>query len=114
MSDDYYLIARETTVPSAGVPVVRFTLTGEFDLGASDDLREALFEVVDAGGVGDIVVDLAGVEFIDSEAIGALLDGSLAARRAGAGFCLVRPQPLVRRVFTIIQMQHLFEDDPQG
>jgi anti-sigma B factor antagonist len=53
-------------------------VSGDFDHGSSDAFRDSLDGVL--GARRPIVVDLTGVEFIDSSGLGALLD---AHRRAG-------------------------------
>ena len=106
MTDDYFSIDRAA---ADGTPVTRIRLSGEFDLSARDELREVLLEAVDGGGAEQIEVDLAGVRFMDSEGVSALLDGWTAADAAGVGFLLQRPTPLVHRIFEVIGMTHLFD-----
>ena len=64
-----------------GAVVVR--LTGELDLYNADTLRESLFEAADAAPAR-LVVDLGGVTFIDSTALGVLIESRsrLVNRRA--------------------------------
>jgi anti-anti-sigma factor len=50
-----------------------------------------------------IIVDLAGLEFIDASGIAALVHGRRHARDAGGDVLLAAPQRLVRQVLTIIR-----------
>jgi anti-sigma B factor antagonist len=49
-----------------------------------------------------IIVDLAGLEFIDASGIAALSRGRRHARNAGGDLLLAAPQRLVRRVLAIL------------
>jgi anti-anti-sigma factor len=80
-------------------------LGGELDITARDDLREA----IRAGlASGDVVIDLEAVTFIDSEALGALIDGYNAARVKPAGFRVVNANGLVARVLKVSGALELF------
>ncbi|MEU4427684.1 STAS domain-containing protein [Actinoplanes sp. NPDC024001] len=114
MQDDYFTIAREA-VPSRsdarGGAVIR--LGGEFDLSASDDLRAVLLDTVDAGGTTLIILDMGDVKFFDSEAINAVMEGYVAAEKVGITFRLARADGIVKRVFEVLGLAHLFGvDDP--
>ena len=65
-----------------GVPVV--AVHGELDLAGAPDLRRALSEAIDENPGRQVVVDLEGVEFIDSAGLG-VLAGGLQRARAGEG-----------------------------
>ncbi|GAA1640270.1 STAS domain-containing protein [Actinoplanes couchii] len=114
MPDDYYSIslAPVDTGPG-GQPTRRVLLTGEFDIDTREELTSRLLDVVEttAGGPGGgrIVVDLAGVRFIDSEALGGIIDGYQAADRAGLDFRIANPAGIVKRLFEIIGLDHLLE-----
>ncbi|BAL87552.1 hypothetical protein AMIS_23320 [Actinoplanes missouriensis 431] len=106
MPDDYFTILRS---PAPGVITV--ALTGDLDIGARDEIRESLLAAVEDAAPDEarLVVDLRGVRFIDSEAVSAILEGYLAAEAAGIGFRLAGALGIVRRVFDVIGLQHLFE-----
>ena len=85
--------------------------SGELDINARDDLRASILEALDEPG-GDkrgVVVDLAGVTFIDSEALGALIDGYNAAVSLDACFRVVNATGPVARVLTVSGAQELFD-----
>jgi len=48
-------------------------LSGELDLATAGALHEAVAEQLATGGVGELVLDLAKVSFLDSSGLGALL-----------------------------------------
>jgi anti-sigma B factor antagonist len=73
-------------------------LGGELDLYNADEVRTVLAEAID-GGTSSIVVDLAEVEFVDSTALGVLLE---ARSRLGAeGLALAGPRLEIRRALEV-------------
>ena len=80
-----------------GAVVVR--LTGELDLHNAPTVRDALFAAA-AEGPDRLVIDLTAVEFIDSTALGVLIEArtKLANRRA---FLLAAPGPETHRALQI-------------
>jgi len=75
-------------------------LRGELDLVDAAAVAAALEAV--AACEPRIIVDLAGLEFIDASGIAALSRGRRHARDAGGDLLLAAPQVLVRRVLAII------------
>jgi anti-anti-sigma factor len=75
------------------------TLAGELDLHNADDVRRALEEASERGPAR-IVVDLSGVEFLDSTVLSVFVQ---ARRRAGdaGGFRLAAAGPEPRRIFQV-------------
>ena len=88
-------------------------LVGELDLATAPALEE---EVVHArsGSPGRIVLDLGGIEFIDSTGLRILLSLRNDAKRNGHPLVLVPPRPAARRIFEITVTRELFDwvDDP--
>jgi anti-anti-sigma factor len=99
---DSYKIGREQAADGSATLL---HISGELDITARDDVRDA---IVAALGSGDVVVDLAGVTFLDSEALGALIDGYNAARTLPAGFRVVNARGLVARVLAVSGARDLF------
>jgi anti-sigma B factor antagonist len=83
---------------SGGYVVV--ALRGELDLLDTAAVTAAL-EAVAARGPR-VIVDLAGLEFIDASGIAALSRGRMRARDAGGDLLLAAPQRRVRRVLAIL------------
>jgi anti-sigma B factor antagonist len=80
----------------AGASVVR--LGGELDLYNAGDLRNALVEAID-GGATRIVVDMSEVEFVDSTALGVLLEAR--SKLGHEGLLLAAPQAETRRTLEV-------------
>ncbi|MFI5897594.1 STAS domain-containing protein [Actinoplanes sp. NPDC051513] len=80
-------------------------LGGELDITARDALRTVILAAL---AVGDVVIDLDAVTFIDSEALGALVDGYNEARARPAGFRVVNANGLVARVLKVSGVLELF------
>jgi anti-anti-sigma factor len=59
------------------------TLVGDVDLASGQAVRDAVCEALDAG-VGEVVLDLAGVTFLDSTGLNALLNTARDVDRRGA------------------------------
>jgi anti-sigma B factor antagonist len=83
---------------SRGYVVV--TLRGELDLMDAAAVAAALGVV--AAREPRIIVDLAGLEFMDASGVAALSRGRKHARNAGGDLLLAAPQRQVRRVLAII------------
>lgn len=75
------------------------TLVGDLDFAAHADLEVQIVTLVGAGR--PIVVDCAGITFMDSMGLRALVAGLLAAEDAGLGFALAAPSAPVRRVLEL-------------
>jgi anti-anti-sigma factor len=96
--------------PVAGVErddgVVLVRLAGELDLYNADSLRDALFDAA-AQRPERLVVDLTEVQFIDSTALGVLIEAraKLANRR---GFLLAAPGLETRRALEISGLDRHF------
>jgi len=94
------LNASVTARESAGEPYTLVALSGEADVTNSDQLRNLLDAEV-AKQPGHLVVDLAGVSFMDSSALHALLRANRALDRQGGVLSLVAPQEAVARMLSL-------------
>jgi len=81
-------------------------LRGELDLADAVAVAAALTAV--AAREPGIIVDLAGLEFIDSSGVAALACGRRQARRAGGDLILAAPQRTVMRVLDITRLAEAF------
>jgi anti-anti-sigma factor len=77
-----------TKLTSSGATVV--IATGRLNFPDVDGLRQQLGSLV-ASGANRVVVDLSGVQAIDSSGIGALISGLKAARHVGGDLRLTAP-----------------------
>lgn len=83
-------------------------VAGDLDMGTTPELRECLRAVVDAGA-RCVVVDLAGVGFMDSSALGALVVVFKQLRDLGGRLSLAAVQRSVRTVFTITSVDRVID-----
>jgi anti-anti-sigma factor len=83
------------SVSRAGQTLV-VTLIGELELGTAELASAYLAELVHSGD--DIVVDLRGVEYLDPDGLGALLDAREDAAHRGATLTLRSPSRDVARI----------------
>ena len=83
------------------------TASGELDLYGADALREELDRVHECGAVR-LIVDLLGVSFIDSTALGLLVGAAKRARAAGGRIVLVSDDPRTLRVFEVTGLDGVF------
>jgi anti-sigma B factor antagonist len=71
-------------------------LTGELDLQASRTLGQRLSEEVGAGvAAADVILDLSAVSFIDSSALGVIVQADRRLGRQGRGLAVVAPKGTV-------------------
>jgi anti-sigma B factor antagonist len=81
-------------------------LRGELDVAEATSVSAALTTI--AGGDRAVIVDLAGLEFIDSSGIAALVLVRAQARRAGGDLLLAAPRDQVTRVLTLTRLIDVF------
>jgi anti-sigma B factor antagonist len=92
-------IAITTSVDAETRAVV--TVAGSLDLQTRDALREAGQAALADASAGALVLDLAGVTFIDSTGIGAIVGLAGDAADIGRAFSLRNPSPRVTRILTV-------------
>jgi anti-sigma B factor antagonist len=81
-------------------------LTGELDLQASRSLGQRLNEEVGAGvAAADVILDLSSVSFIDSSALGVIVQADQRLGRQGRGLALVAPEGSAAASF--VQITHV-------
>jgi anti-sigma B factor antagonist len=73
-------------------------LKGEIDV-ASAPMLEAAIDELCLGGANEIVLDLCGVEFVDSSGLSAILHGKSVCEEQGCAYSLTPAQRPVERVF---------------
>ncbi len=81
-------------------------LRGELDIADAASVDAALVAV--AARAAEIIVDLAGLEFIDASGVAALVLARVQARRAGGDLLLAAPQDQVLRVLAVIRLAEVF------
>jgi anti-anti-sigma factor len=81
-------------------PVVVAGLSGELDMASAPALEEALAEAR-RDGMGQLVLDLRELRFIDSSGLRAVIAAAREARRSGHDLALIRGPDQVQQVFDI-------------
>ncbi|MEN3361408.1 MAG: anti-sigma factor antagonist [Mycobacteriales bacterium] len=82
-------------------------VAGEVDVYTAPGLRDRISDLLD-GGQHRLVVDLGGVEFLDSTGLGVLVAGLNRAREVGGSLSLVCPQERVLKLFRITGLDEVF------
>jgi anti-sigma B factor antagonist len=86
-------------------------LIGEVDLEHSPQAREILLEQV--GRKRRVLVDLSGVDYIDSSGIASLVEAFQKAKKAGTGgFALAAPNATALRVLELARLDRVFRIFP--
>jgi anti-sigma B factor antagonist len=95
----------ELEVSTADEGVVVCTVVGELDVATAPKLRQELVRAVsESVGPPRIVVDLAGVDFLDSTGLGVLLGGLKRVRAKDGALALARAESQVRKVFEVTRV----------
>ncbi len=74
--------------------------TGYLDVSTSPRLREKLLEVIGAGP-RVVLLDLGAIEFLDSSALGVILNGWKQMQAEDGLLALISPQPRITKIFEI-------------
>lgn len=93
---------------SEGPPSARVALHGEFDIDSADAATLALSELLDRRPDA-VVLDLRGLDFMDSTGVKFLVDARDRAHELGVELSLVYGGDPVRRVLTVSGVAALFE-----
>ncbi len=87
------------------------TVAGELDVVGGPDLRQAVMREVQSGN-HHLVLDLTGVDFIDSFGLGVVVGALKRTRLLDGDLRLVVPDPRVRRVFEVCDLDRVFDLHP--
>ncbi|MEJ5187123.1 MAG: STAS domain-containing protein [Candidatus Geothermincolales bacterium] len=80
---------------------------GEVDLSTSERLKEAVYESLEEGP-GNLVVDLNGLDFMDTTGLGALVAGLKRARQGGGDLSLVCNRGHLLKIFSLTGLDKVF------
>ena len=80
---------------------------GRMDAQVSDLLKERILELLDKGAT-DLVLDLEGLEFLDSSGLGALVSCLRRIKEKKGEIKLAGLRPEVRSIFDITRVSRLF------
>jgi anti-sigma B factor antagonist len=88
-----------------GVPVL--VVRGEVDVATAPRFRQAIVELA-AEGSTSAIVDLEGVDFLDSTGLGVLVSGLKRFRTMGGDLLIICTQRRILRVFEITRLDRAF------
>lgn len=92
--------------------MITLEINGRVDALTAPDLRSRLTELID-DGAQRLLVDLSGVDFIDSAGLAALVKSMKSARSAGGDIELARPRSdSAYRVFELTKFDQVFTIHP--
>ncbi len=83
------------------------TVAGELDVVGGPELRQRVMKEVGEGN-HLLVLDLTGVDFIDSFGLGVVIGALKRLRLLDGDLRLVVPEPRVRRVFEVCDLDRVF------
>jgi anti-anti-sigma factor len=99
------------TVDTDGATTV-LRLAGELDLATAEQLRERVRTLLGYGTVLEkLVLDLAGLEFLDVTGLGALLETRRKLSATGVSFALQRTRPMVVRMLGLLNLEEALQID---
>jgi anti-sigma B factor antagonist len=84
------------------------TVDGEVDLNTAPQLKERIHELI-AQGHSNLVVDLEGVEFMDSTGLSALVSGLMRTSESGGGLSVVCTRPQVLRLLGLTGLDQVLK-----
>ncbi len=87
------------------------TVAGELDVVGGPDLRQHVMNAVQQGQ-HRLLFDLTGVDFIDSFGLGVLVGALKRVRLLDGDMRLVVPEPRIRRVFELCDLDRVFTLHP--
>ena len=94
-----------------GVPII--DLDGDVDSYNAHDLRDRMVNLIE-GGNGVLVLNMRGVDFIDSTGLGALVVGLKRATERGGGIRIICRNEQILKVFTmtgLVKVFSIFDDE---
>ena len=93
-----------TSDPAPGASQVTVVaVTGELDVASAPRLRQEVVTLASSGATL-LVIDLGGVDFLDSTGLGVLLGALKRVRSSGGDLALARAEPQVAKVFEITRL----------
>jgi anti-anti-sigma factor len=89
-------------VERVGRDEVTVFVRGELDCATTDQLRAAITELLNGGGIAAIGLDLRGLEFIDSTGIGTLVVAQRICREVGVRLRLTAVNAFAARILGVV------------
>ena len=88
--------------------IVIFRLTGKLNMVYAPALRQEIAEQTSAGH-NKIVIDMSGVDFMDSSGLGALINGLKGARQGGGDLRIAAPVEQVKLVLKLTNLDRVIK-----
>ena len=79
------------------------SLSGDLDIDSSTEFSARVDAVTSAAAV-HVIVELSGVQFIDSSGLNSLVVGARATEHRGGSFVIAAPSRYVARVFDLVRL----------
>lgn len=98
----------ELTVQDDGTDTMRVAVAGAIDVSSAFDFDDALRRV-ERDAPGQLVVDLRGLEFMDSAGLARLVALHTRCRRASRRLTLVRGPRVVERLLSLARLDDQFD-----
>jgi anti-sigma B factor antagonist len=95
-------------VDGAGDKAVVVSPRGDIDMATAGELREMLIRLV-AAGMGHVIVDLAGVTFMDSSGLSVLAAAAKRLHAANGRLVVRNAGPQARQILEITALDRLLE-----
>lgn len=99
----------ERSLVADTIPVLR--LSGELDLNSVPDVRRSIRGLIDEGLV-NFIIDLSGLDFIDSSGLGVLVGGLARVREKQGEIKIACSNKRILRIFEMTRLTQLFEIYP--
>ena len=91
--------------------VLTVRVAGDVDLATAPTVQNAILDAIAVDGVSEVLVDLSGVEFLDSSGVALLLKGRRAADQRAVGFRVIEAHGIPRQVLEMTGVwTHLVDD----
>ena len=87
-------------------------ILGTLALGENTRMLQERFEEIESERTGAVILDLSGLEHLDSTAVGVLVGGLKRFDAQGRRFFLVNPRERVASVFRITHLDSIFKTFP--
>ena len=88
-------------------PTTVLHLAGDLDLATAGQLRGQLREVLDKGAVRRLVLDMAGLEFMDVTGLNVVVDAQRVVSGDGGTLALRSPRPMVLRMLKLLALDEV-------
>ena len=84
-------------------------LGGDLDATSSKELKRTLEPAIDAGKPTSVVVDCAGLNYIDSTGLGVLVSAMKKVREHSGSIRIINLKPYLQKIFRVTGLTGIFE-----